>query len=502
MASVYAEYSKDRVGWIFGLTAPQAVSVILTGLPVLAAFQRKDWPMLGTMLAVWALACVLIVVPIHGRSATGWLLASLKFAVGSLAGWTSFRSKASKGAIDKLSTPDLPGVLSQVAIHDGPPTGPYQRRIALVQHHASRTWAVTAQVVHGGITTADADERDRLARGLTEMLDAGSRTDLISEVLFMVRTVPEDGAARAEYLQAHRKPGGLDVVRQINDEMAATLTRAAVRSEQFVTLVVPENKLAKVAKETGGGIDGRGRALYLLMGEVEAHLRGSIEMADVRWLTSPELAAAVRTGFAPGDSASITAAVLEAEKDAGVNADVPWAMAGPSGADTAMRHYSHDAWNSISTTIRLPDKGAVMGALAPVLFPGEDGERRSLLVAFPVMDQDKAEKRANAAQWGADMSEGLKEKMGVRTDARGRRQIARTRSMDENLARGNAMIRPYAIATVTVPKTLRVAEYGRRLDSSIRRAGFASMRLDLVQDAAFCASSVPLGVSLTRSREA
>ena len=133
---------------------------------------------------------------------------------------------------------------------------------------------------------------------------------------------------------------------------------------------------------------------------------------------------------------------------------------------------------------------------------GEDGERRSLLVAFPVMDQDKAEKQANAAQWGADMSEGLKEKMGVRTDARGRRQIARTRSMDENLARGNAMIRPYAIATVTVPKTLRVAEYGRRLDSSIRRAGFASMRLDLVQDAAFCASSVPLGVSLTRSREA
>ena len=64
------------------------------------------------------------------------------------------------------------------------------------------------------------------------------------------------------------------------------------------------------------------------------------------------------------------------------------------------------------------------------------------------------------------------------------------------------MIRPYAIATVTVPKTLRVAEYGRRLDSSIRRAGFASMRLDLVQDAAFCASSIPLGVSLTRSREA
>ena len=74
--------------------------------------------------------------------------------------------------------------------------------------------------------------------------------------------------------------------------------------------------------------------------------------------------------------------------------------------------------------------------------------------------------------------------------------------MDANLARGNAMIRPYAICTVTVPKTVRVAEYGRRLDASVRQAGFAPMRLDLVQDAAFAASCLPLGVSLARSKEA
>ena len=47
-----------------------------------------------------------------------------------------------------------------------------------------------------------------------------------------------------------------------------------------------------------------------------------------------------------------------------MNADVPWAMAGPSGADPLVRHYSHDAWNSVSCTITLPAKGAVMGALA------------------------------------------------------------------------------------------------------------------------------------------
>ena len=60
------------------------------------------------------------------------------------------------------------------------------------------------------------------------------------------------------------------------------------------------------------------------------------------------------------------------------------------------------------------------------------------------------------------------------------------------------MTQPYAVCTVTVPKTLRVAEYGRRLDGAIRAAGFAGLRLDLAQDVAFAASVVPMGISLTR----
>ncbi len=502
MATVFSEYAKDRVGWIFGLTLPQTATVVATGTPLLGALSAKQWTLAAALAGAWGLVIVLVVVPVHGRSATGWLTATLAFTAGTVAGWTAWRSKASRGAIDDLGAPDLPGILAGTTIHDGPPTGVSHRRIALIQHHPARTWAVTARLTHAGITTADPTERDRLGRGLAELLEAASRTQLITEVLFVVRTVPEDGAARAQYLADHRRPGAPATVQAINNDLAVSLTRAAVRTEAFVTVVVPEQRLAKAAKETGGGIEGRGRALYLVLGEVEAHLRGAVEMTDVAWLTSPELAAVVRTGFAPGDADGITAAVLAAEKDAGVNAEVPWAMAGPSGADLALRHYSHDAWNSISATIKLPDKGAVMGALAPILMPSQAGERRSLLVAYPVVEQTRAEREANKAQWGADLGEGLKERLGVRTDARGRRQIARTRALDTNLASGNAMIRPYAIATVTVAKTVRVAEYGRRLDAAIRQAGFAPMRLDLVQDAAFAASSLPLGVSLTRSKDA
>jgi hypothetical protein len=106
-------------------------------------------------------------------------------------------------------------------------------------------------------------------------------------------------------------------------------------------------------------------------------LRGGMGMTDVTWLTSPQLALAVRTGFAPADRAGIIDALAAHQTDPAVCTEVPWAMAGPSGADTTMRHYSHDAWNSISSTIKLPDRGACLDALAPVLTPSEPGERRS-----------------------------------------------------------------------------------------------------------------------------
>ena len=60
------------------------------------------------------------------------------------------------------------------------------------------------------------------------------------------------------------------------------------------------------------------------------------------------------------------------------------------------------------------------------------------------------------------------------------------------------LTRPYAICTVTAPKTAPIAEYGARLDAAIRRAGFAPLRLDLAHDVGFAASVVPLGIGLTR----
>jgi len=237
------------------------------------------------------------------------------------------------------------------------------------------------------------------------------------------------------------------------------------------------------------------------MAEVEAQLKGGMGCTSVSWLTSPELAIACRTGFAPGDRAGIIDALNAQAANPDVNTEIPWAMAGPSGADAAARHYSHDAWNSISATIKLPVKGAVLGALAPILAPTGTGERRSFLVAFPILSQSKASRQSASSEWTSEMGQALREKAKMKQSTKAKDEADQVRSLEAKLARGSALTRPYAVCTVTAPKTVRIAEYGRRLDASIRRAGFAPLRLDLAQDAAFAASVVPLGISLTRKGE-
>ena len=98
----------------------------------------------------------------------------------------------------------------------------------------------------------------------------------------------------------------------------------------------------------------------------------------------------------------------------------------------------------------------------------------------------------------ASRVEELRARARVKQRARQRDETAKARGVDVKLARGHCLTRPYAVCTVTVPTTAPITEYGRRLDAAVRRAGYAPLRLDLAQDVAFAASTIPLGVSLTR----
>jgi hypothetical protein len=135
---------------------------------------RGAWVPAGVCLLAWVLLTVLVITPVRGRSATGWLLAVTAHTAGNITGWARFTSNAARGAADDLHVADLPGVLAGVQVHDAPPTGPDQRRVALIQDHAARTWAVTSAAVHPGIGMAGPAERDRYGDGLPALLEAAA----------------------------------------------------------------------------------------------------------------------------------------------------------------------------------------------------------------------------------------------------------------------------------------------------------------------------------------
>jgi hypothetical protein len=505
----YGDYSPDVSGWFLGMTGTQLALVTGTGVPALLALNAQAWGVLLVWLPVWGLLAAVLLVPVRGRAAGRWLADLCLHAAGGALGWTVFGSPAAAGTAEDLAVADLPGVLAGVRTHDGPPYGHDTDRPVIVQDRATRTWAAVARIEHPGIGLLEAPERDRMGAGLAELCELAARTELVDTLAVQVRTVPDDGAERAAWERGHARPDAPALAAQVNALLGSTLLPAAVRTEAFVTVVVGEERIARAAREAGGGVDGRARVLHGVMDEVEAALRGPVGCTAVTWLDSAALAAAVRTGFAPGDRGQLVAADLAiGDPAAGPAAaggrapatGVPMAAAGPTVARAEVRHYAHDAWASVTDTVLLPDSGAVLGALAPVLVPTTTGERRSLTVFLAPLPPQRATRLVGREEMSATTGNELRARMGFRQRARQRRDTERIGAADEKLATGRALVRPAVAACVTVPATWPVTEHGRRLDAAIRGAGFVPLRLDLAQDSAFAAAAIPLGIGLPDRR--
>ena len=495
-----ASATRDRHGWFFGLTGPQVFLVLGSALPVWLAMSVGEWAALIALVPLWLLSVALICVPVRGWSAAQWIGVLVRHALGHAAGWTRFQSKAAVGEVDDPSEADLPGVLTGIQIHDGPPMAGRVVRPAIIQNHAIRTWAATARIVHPGIGMADDDDRNRMGSGLAELFEAASANSQIDLVAICVRTVPDDGTERAEWVRRHARSSEPKLSARIHHQLDASINGAAVRTEAFVTVVVREDAIAKDARRAGRGVPGRARILHGILAEVESRLTGVIGCTQVTWLDSAALAVAIRTGFEPGDAAALTDSVIHHERDPSIAAGVPVAAAGPTTARAAMRSYRHGEWESIAATVLLPRKGAVMGALARALVPSQVGERRALTVFFRPVGQGVADRTTGRAEMSAAMAAEVRRKVGRVERAKDRRSVQQVHDTDEKLERGRSLVRLSSALAITVPRGWSAQDYGRRLDASVRVCGFTPLPLDGAHDAAFAAAAMPLGTGLPKRR--
>ncbi|MFJ2758766.1 SCO6880 family protein [Nocardioides sp. NPDC087217] len=500
-----ASATRDRQGWFLGLTGPQLFGIIAAAFPCWLAMAVGEWLYLLVLLPLWVVLVALICIPIRGWSAFGWLGVLLRSALGAGFGWTRFQSKAAAGEVDleeaeSTGEADLPGILAGIQIHDGPPMAGRATRPALIQNRALRTWAATARITHPGIGMADEDHRDLMGAGLAEMLEAATASGQLDLVALQVRTVPDDGTERTSWVQQNSRGDEPEASAAANAQLDAMTAGAAVRREAFITVVVREDVIVRDARRAGRGIAGRARIIYSIMAETEARLMGSIGCTQVTWLDSAELAVAIRTGFEPGDGPALADAALRGQDDPDLTVGIPVAAAGPSNAHTLMRTYRHGEWESVSSTILLPRKGARMGALARMLVPSRPGERRALTVLYRPVSQQTAERATGRAEMSAAMGAEMRRKVGRVERARDRTAINQLHSRDEKLQHGRSLVKATSAVSITVPAAWGAPDYGRRLDASIRLCGFVPLPLDGAHDAAFAVATIPLGVGLPNGR--
>ena len=195
--------------------------ILLGGLPLLLAAGTHAWLLVWRWAPVWVVLIVLVAVPVSGRSAFRWALDSLYRCIGVAMGWTDWQSKAAAGTVENLDEADLPGVLSGIRTHDGPPFGPLLARPAIVADNRERTWAVVARdhpSRHRPVR--DCRARTRMGNGLSELLEGAATAELVSVVALQIRTVPDDGAERRRLAAGQPAPDAPPLALAVDAELS------------------------------------------------------------------------------------------------------------------------------------------------------------------------------------------------------------------------------------------------------------------------------------------
>lgn len=489
-------HHREGAGWIGGLTTAQAVWIVGACVPVIVAIAGNHWTAALGWLAAAAVITALVTVPVLGRPAVRWLADLIMFGTGVMMGWSPWQSRAAAGRVDDPSVPDLPGVLSRLAFHDGPRL--YETRLCLIQDSVDARWSVTGRLTHSGVAMASPGECEQLASRFGAMLLGLRGREVIDRISLLVRTVPDDGTDYRLWRATHEVADAPVLTRQITDEIDRDVAAVSVRTELFVTVSGTEAALRRPAKTAGGGVAGRAYALYRVLDGVADGLR-AVGATDVTWLTSAAVAETIRTGFNPAAAAHLRHQHLtrpDRDGDGSGGGGLAWSQAGPAFAPApAARHYAHDGFVSVTYAVGPPVGGTTFGSLAPLLAVRTAGERRALQIHYEVLDRGEARRHVTRTRFRDTVVADFKASRGFRSSAEDEHRRAGGHDHEHAVAAGHGLVRYTIAAATTVPAEWNIEDAAAGLENAATDH-FSLMRIELAQDAAFAAAVLPVGYGL------
>jgi len=492
VTSVGASFRKERLGWVFGLNLVQLAVVMAAVAPVLALMTMQRYRAAAIWLPVAGLIICLATVPIRNRVAVTWLGHWCKQATGAALQWSEFQSKAAAGQVVVAEEPDLPGPLTRFRFPDGPQLGEHGR-VCLTHDTVEDRWGATARLSFRGVGLASAAECASLAEGLGNLAVSLNASRRINRMSLYVRTVPDDGTTYAAYRRANEVADVPEKVRIGAAQLARMTGSAAVCTEAFLHVSAKESTLRGRAKDAGGGVAGRGYALYPGLSGLTEPL-AAMGVDAPAWLTGEGMAAALRTGFCPAAAAGVTQRALDG------HGGLPLAVAGPTRASGASgRVYYHDGYATVSFTLMMRESSLPFGALGPLLTVHRAGERRCVAVHYEVLETKAAQRIASRERGHTTVLRSFKASKGFGVKASDTRAQASAERQENAVAAGHALVRAAVVVSVTVPAEWNIAERADALENDIVGL-FNPVRLDLVQDSAFVAACLPVGLGLHKLR--
>jgi len=491
-AGAGANFRRERLGWAFGLSAAQLAVCTTAVAPLLGAMSVGQYRTALVGLPFTVLMVGLATVPIRDRVAVVWLTHWVRHTVGTATGWSQWQSRAAAGRVVPPDDPDLPGVLTRFTLPDGPILAEHGR-ICLTHDTVEDRWGAAAKLSFAGVGLISATECAALGQGMGQLAVSLNASRRVNRFSFYLRTVPDDGARYADYRHTHRGADIPELVKTSAEQMARMTGSAAVLTEAFLHVSAKESTLAARARDGGGGVAGRGYALSPALTGLSEPL-AAMGVDPPAWLTGEGMAEAIRTGFCPAASAAVTRRHLTGRPG------LPKAVAGPTRASGANgRIYYHDGYATVSFTVMMSGLNLPFGALAPLLSVRTAGERRCVAVHFEVIESKEARRIASRERQHTTGMRSIKTSKGFGVKAADSRAQASAERQEQAVAAGHALLRAAVVVSTTVPADWTVNEHADALENDIV-SRFVPVRLDLVQDAAFVAAAIPVGLGLQKVR--
>jgi len=428
------------------LTAGQVTALAGAALVAVFGIVRTHPGPIGVLSAVVWLASVAaaVLVPVRGRTATGWLPIAGRYALARVHGRTDFRAVAPRFATgaDTMTRLRVPPELGDLEMLAYPTT---DGELGVVVDHAAGLYTAALEVDGPPFLLQDTTtQEDLLARWGALLTRTTQHGNALHRLQVLLRSSPDDGDALEAYFEQTRASDLDDAAKTVRSylELLDDVTATSTRHSTLVVAQLAARRAARTIRQAGGGDQGACATLADTIGLL------SDELADLGITVSSPLGARgyqgrLRMAFDPEATRDLE---VLARSGAGRRwgSDAPWPLA--TQERWGCYRTANRAWHR-SFTLALPLSQVGADWLVPLLLDNA-GACRTIALTVKGIPRPQANRQVARALTGLRAEEHRKLRVGQLPTAHDEQQQAAALGRMRELAEGHGELL-YAI-TITV----------------------------------------------------